>query len=437
MDIIKFNSGHPTRLTKAEIVNDYQTITWTERYREPSEFVITASSDSPIREQLPLGSIISHVDTSNAMMVENHEISTSKDSEGTLTISGRSFEAFLENRFYNPFMHLPITYGFTPIGGMYSWELAQNLINNTFGLYYNDSQQPYYPASPQDNIEWLWIMISDKLPPPPPYDDETGLRPPYGADFDVKIGEDLHTSVLNILNVDDLGMKVVRPGPWSPIWTHDYWGEIMATNPEQNMQDYTALFLYTGVDRSNTVAFTYAAGDIESADYLWSNKSFKNSALVMGKTSHDFRYPDDPGAERTYWEFLFENVRNGTYYDRKYMYLDGSELDDLPEWFYLSPEDRDRWYERRDQILTMFRTRANQTLAAQKETVLGKVEISPESMHYQYRVDYDIGDIVSVETPYSEDVKFRVIEYVEIEDENGESGHPTLSAPIPPVSYKP
>jgi hypothetical protein len=49
---------------------------------------------------------------------------------------------------------------------------------------------------------------------------------------------------------------------------------------------------------------------------------------------------------------------------------------------------------------------------------------------YQYRRDYNIGDLVSIDGNFGQTAVMRVIEYAEIEDENGNSGHPTLALPL-------
>jgi hypothetical protein len=53
---------------------------------------------------------------------------------------------------------------------------------------------------------------------------------------------------------------------------------------------------------------------------------------------------------------------------------------------------------------------------------------------YQYRTDYNVGDLVTLDGNFGVSAVMRVIEYVEIEDESGESGHPTLSVPLLPVA---
>jgi hypothetical protein len=57
-----------------------------------------------------------------------------------------------------------------------------------------------------------------------------------------------------------------------------------------------------------------------------------------------------------------------------------------------------------------------------------KAEPTKESTLHKYREHYEVGDVVTVSGAYSEVTTMRISEYVEIEDENGESGYPTLAA---------
>jgi hypothetical protein len=163
------------------------------------------------------------------------------------------------------------------------------------------------------------------------------------------------------------------------------------------------LIIHPGEDKSNSVAFSYTNGDLASANYLWSNKTRKNAALITGK-----------------W---VENRVQGaaTGYDRRMMLLDGSAFDTI----YTAMPSAGAI---QDGIRAAMAVRANEILATQKDVNIANVEISKTSSSYKYREDYNVGDIIAVEGNYDASTKMRVIEYVEIEDETGQVGYPTLSA---------
>jgi hypothetical protein len=58
---------------------------------------------------------------------------------------------------------------------------------------------------------------------------------------------------------------------------------------------------------------------------------------------------------------------------------------------------------------------------------LTKAEVSREVNQSQYRVDFSVGDLVTIQGDYNEVSTMRISEYVEIEDQNGYIGYPTLT----------
>ena len=74
MELFKFVPGTtPTVLEQGQVINGYTSATWTERYSELGEFEIQTQLSSGLREFLPIGTLISHSNTLDVMIVENHE----------------------------------------------------------------------------------------------------------------------------------------------------------------------------------------------------------------------------------------------------------------------------------------------------------------------------------------------------------------------------
>lgn len=67
-------------------------------------------------------------------------------------------------------------------------------------------------------------------------------------------------------------------------------------------------------------------------------------------------------------------------------------------------------------------------MKAQSKVTINSSDVSDNS-NYRYRRDYNIGDLVTLDGNFGQKAVMRVSEYAEVEDENGESGHPTLSIP--------
>lgn len=362
MDIFKFhNPTSPTKMEQGEIINNIDSKMWVERYREAGEFSLRASVSSGLRKALPIGSFISHVDTAEIMIVENHEITEERGKNAEIVVSGRGFETFLENRVVGSNQTFPVSpvsdYSF---GVNYSAQYAKILIEENISA--------TYLLDDDNELPWV-LVVADVIT-----GDVSEQRViPRG---------NVYERLLEMLEIVDLGVKIIRPGMGAD-----------ATS--------TTINIHQGVDRSATVIFSYDTGEIDQADYLWSNKKLKNAALLSGK-----------------W---VENVilTADAKYNRRMMLVDTSDLDgsltEIPTGDVL------------DYILAAMYQRGLQALAAQRDLALTKAEVSRENTRSVYRRDFNVGDLVTVSGDYNETAKMRVSEYVEIEDETGQSAYPTLS----------
>ncbi len=376
MDIFKFtNPNEPTKMEQGELINGIRTKMWIERYFEAGEFTFTAPVSSGLRRTLPIGTFISHIGTKEIMLVENHEINYNEDAEDEIVISGRGFETFFEQRIVGSNRVFPRVGDLTEytIAANYSWLQAIQMVNDhivTDNLVNDDYALDYISTISNVTIESVEI--------------ERAI--PRG---------NLYDRLLELLAVDFLGIKVVRPGPWSPF------------GPDS---PHVALVIHQGVDRSSEVIFSYDTGEIVSADYLWTNKALKNAVLVKGT-----------------WVETVVNPSGMTGIQRRMMYVDASDIDsslDEPPLpgspTYLS-------------ILAYLQRRGLEALFQQNDVALTKAEVSRNAAGSKYRQDFDVGDLITVSGDYNEVSTMRVMEYVEIEDDTGESGYPTLSLLEPEV----
>lgn len=165
--------------------------------------------------------------------------------------------------------------------------------------------------------------------------------------------------------------------------------------------------LYTGVDRSYSqtvnpwVVFSPQYENILSTEYTSDATNYRNSALVSG------------GGD-AYGEARFRvAVGTATGLDRREMYVDAGDISNsdatMPDYAYIDTL-RNKGYE----------ALAN---AAIKPEFSGELD-TRQSM---YQKDYDVGDIVQLETEYGVHARARVTEVVECWDELGYKAIPTLS----------
>ena len=356
MDMFKY---HDTTLGmtypgSGEIIQGAKRVMWVERYDEPGELTIEAPLSSDLRQFLPAGVLIGRPDTSEVMVVENHEISQDNYEDSFLSITGRSYISVLENRLVGLIEArsnnavIDITYVSDQ-----TWNQIVTLISfSTNGASESDDEIPY-------------IDVYTDLP------DSGGT-----SEERVINRGDVLTEVLNLLKIDNCGIRTVK-----------------------NIPGLLRFEVYQGTDRSKNVIFSWTGEDLKSANYLLSNRKLKNCAMVVG---------------RWVWRMV-DGTQTG--YDRRMMLVDATDIDGhletMPTGGSLTT------------IQNKMTTRGRQALRKQRNISLQSAELS-NITEYQYREDYFLGDIVMLEGDFNQQEKKRISEYAETLDENGYSGHPTF-----------
>lgn len=366
MDVFRFtNPTSSTLMQQGKVINGLKSKMWIERYAQAGDFTFVAPATAAMRNNLPIGSFVSHLDTSEIMIVENHEIVDQKNQESELVITGRGFETFLENRIVGSNKTYPTSGGTLEYAmtAALSWNQIVTLVQNHISTGLID---------PNDAVPYVDIVSQ-----------VTGSGP--GSARSLK-RIDLYSQILELLAIDKLGIRVFRPGIW-PLFPTG------GTN--------TTLAVHRGVDRSGQIIFSHDTGEIESAGYLWSNKKLKNTAMVTGR-----------------WvETLVTTA--ATKYARRMMLVEASDIDNQ---FAVAPAGTDL-----TNVVAAMQQRGISALAAQNDVALTRAEVSKNASKAVYRKDFDVGDLITVSGDYNENATMRVSEYVEIEDENGKSGYPTLT----------
>jgi Siphovirus ReqiPepy6 Gp37-like protein len=369
MDLFKFHTptgdGEDTHLVGGgEIINGLLTKEWTDRYRDAGSISITSRADRGVRELLPEGTLVGMRGNTSIMMIESHQLKDDDDS--IVTTTGRSLEAFLDNRIVRwGLVNGEFVFDSNP--QWVSWAQAFSLINS----------QVIAAGSYSDRLKYMEVV--DDVAKPVPDGTSEPRKVPRGQ---------LYAAVKSILAVDDIGWKVVRPGPWSPAL--DFVNNI-------------AFVLHSGIDRRSEITMSYESGDIESADYLWSIQNHKNVAIVYST-----------------WITQVVGLSSVVGLKRRVQYVDGKDIDEAQTtgtgW-----SDITTAY-----IEAAVRSRGVEDLAFRKKIALSSVTPTMNARTHVYGRDYDIGDIVTARGNFTESRPMRVAEYVYIEDENGEFGYPTL-----------
>lgn len=376
MDLFKFVPGAPADgyLTQGQYINGIKNVTWTERYQEPGEFTIKAPVSADLRSFLPLGTVISHIDTLEPMFVENHEIDeNTEDTEPEIIITGRSLDAWLDQRIVGEDIETYVFAGrrlYTFLTDYLleyntSWEQIRVLIDTHIGVLAFENAANEIPG---------FLAVANQQ--------HIGSTTTMAR---VIKKQSLHRAVMELLAVDDFGLKVVRPNPTN-------------ANPGQ-----TEFRIHNGFDKTREIVFSHVAGDLQNARYFWSDKKSKTDYYCVS----------------TYIQLRSESPATG--FGRRTLYVDCSDLDS-----HLTDEDLGDG-DLMNALGAAADVRGQQVIRMHRPRAILSTDIS-KTTGYQFRRDYDVGDLVRVNGNYDVSSVMRVTEHVEFQDENGESGYPTLSA---------
>lgn len=387
MDIVTLDKS---TYTPTEVVEDLDSILWVERYLEPGEFKIVCDPTPLLRQKLALGTFISHLDTTEVMIIENHDISETFGTSPKLEVTGRSLDSFLEKRI----VALKQQSAFRKSAGKDPEANDYQMVSDLLWV------QVYYllvgfltagTFSPDQNLPNISVIIDTNV---------LGITADAKAKS-IKKGEVLSTVVIDMLQSKNLGIRFERP-------MRDKNGNFMhhydpTTDPNGLKM---SLYIHGGTDRSQNVIFYYDSGDLRDARYFWSVQEEINA--VHGSTYYAYKTN-------------YASTQIPTGWDQKMAYLDLTEINQNPA---------DAGTPQQILAQTLFQLeaidqRSESILESKKKSTLLEATIAPNSS-YKYRTHYLVGDTVYVVGNYGIASKMRVTEHAEVKDETGESSYPTL-----------
>ena len=216
-----------TQLGIGEPITGYTDALWVERYREAGEFKLNAPLSSGLRTFLPLGCFVSHTETKDFCIVENHEINQPKAGEPTIEITGRSFETFLEHR---------------TIGDWYvAWandlpaefvKASATTLSQAFDIIRDHmTHLAGVAGDPNDELAGIEAISS------------SGTGPALTSEARDLEYKDVYAYLIDLLKIDDLGIRMRRAVAGD---------------------SYSAIEVYRGADKTNTVKFSWMRGDLEN-----------------------------------------------------------------------------------------------------------------------------------------------------------------------------
>ena len=227
MDLFRFEPLADPKtlvLSGGSPITGYTSAMWVERYRDAGEFRIFAPLSSGLSDFLPPGSLISHVDTLDVMIVEDQQVRAERGEDPTIEITGRSFPTWLDNRIAG--LSGPVDWGLVNYRGDYV--LAAGYIAAQVRTMILSHMQP---ASVWDTTDQLANLSIVNLAPNSGTSSARSVS--YGG---------VYTRAVELLALEDFGLRMARPG-----------FAILGIGPYSN----PAILIHDGTDRTDVVTFSW------------------------------------------------------------------------------------------------------------------------------------------------------------------------------------
>lgn len=352
MDLFVMNKEFST----ISVIDTYNSLIWTDRYYKHGDFELILPYDSKYISICKIGNYIECLKSDRTMIIENLKTKTDSEDGNFLIITGRSLESILDRR---------IVWKMTTVNG--------NLQNGIMKLLNENVIDPANANRKIPNVKFK--------------DSTNPIITSLKVDTQYT-GDNMLTVVEELCEANSIGFKIIR---------HD---------------SQFIFSLYAGEDRSYDqttnpyVVFSPNFDNLSNSNYLESDSSYKNIALVGG---------EGEGAERRYDS---TGMIDATGLGRRELFVDARDIS--------SRGENDTTISDSDYSL-LLKQRGDKKLAENLSIMSFEGEVDAYSM-FKYGEHFFIGDVVQVSNEYGHEAKARILELI-ISDNtgNGETIYPTFS----------
>lgn len=364
-----------------QVVDNYESLIWTERYATNGEFELVSSDVAGIQRILPIStperdSYVALRDSLVPMVVEVHKIQEPPDGPRQITVTGRSFDTVLERR--------PAVKELNPASTRVQWkeraekesDAAYKVIRQVIGdplarippVGTATALPPVLPGvAPEDAIPEI------NLPIPEDYEGPTTPPTTYSKEFEIP-SKDLYSTVLEMIGANHHGIKASRP---------------LDSSHQVDIE------IYNGADLTHDVIFDVRVDQFDDAVYLLSRQGSANVAYVFGKTQSAIIRKNELGAPPS-----------GLM--RRVIMLDPPS-DDVAD------------------SADVLRSRGLVDLYKYNATALFSGELAEHvASLYNAPGGYSLGDIVYLQGKYGLGQSVRVAEFIRSVDPSGKKAYPTF-----------
>lgn len=235
------------------VVEDYESLIWTERFASPGDFELIAPLDSRIANSIPLGAMLRVNESDRIMIAETSERSTDEEGRRIRKLTGRSIEAtILESRPAMP-VFAPISSGFT------KWVVNTSPRQAVKEVWYRNFNSGLEPGDLIPELSSMWDE-----PPPQPLGDIPWVDDTYEFELD---SDSMLETITRICNTFDMGYRII----------------FNETSQKFHFTLYTGFDRTTGQTNNPAVVFSREMENLNSSTELESIANFRNVAYVWAQ----------------------------------------------------------------------------------------------------------------------------------------------------------
>lgn len=213
-----------------DIIDDYTSLIWTERYNECGDFEIVVPPSTEYVTYAANGYYLSLQDTKRLMIMESYELANDIENGPSLTISGRSLESILDRR---------IVWSQTKLNGKLQNGIKK-LLNDAF----------INPSIKERKLSNFIFKNADGTSI-----EEMTIKKQF-------TGDNLYEVVAGVCQVYGIGFKI-----------------------EKDERNRLVFSLYDGANLTDSVIFSPEFDNLLSSNYTSGMSTYKNVALVAGEDS--------------------------------------------------------------------------------------------------------------------------------------------------------
>lgn len=353
-----------------DAIDKFKSMLWTVRFAKAGEFELYVPADLEIVKRFHEGDYAWIEDSDRLMIVEDINLQTDAEDGDYLIISGRSLESILERR---------IIWGMTVITGNFQNGIKTLLERNVISPAIESRKIPNFTFKESTDPRITELTVEAQY-----------------------FGENLYEEIEKLCEEKKVGFRVLPKGAGGFEFS-----------------------LYAGEDRSYNqiknpwVVFAPNYENLQSSNYLYSKKNFKNATLVGGQGENWSRDTVE----------VVSDLSSGL--DRRETFTDASGVTNDTSGI---ENDETLTEEEKQAAITALTEEYNEQLRQKGQEELSKTSITETfdgeidaSIQYVYREDFDLGDIVQIVNAYGMEASTRVSEIVISHDATGKTVVPTFT----------